>query len=184
MSNEDGLPDIGQLPEMGPRQLQAVHRELFGAEHPISNCQHLRRKIAWHVQARREGGLLQSVRALALGIARDATLGARVLENADRRQDAIPVGRAATSTVIEDLDIRGGEPVLAPAPTVVIEVRLDAGVSERPESMLADYELRSEIVRLMDQLDVVRDGWVHRIDVRFGVPRRVLIERARQEVRR
>ena len=100
MSNEDGLPDIGQLPEMGPRQLQAVHRELFGAEHPISNCQHLRRKIAWHVQARREGGLLQSVRALALGIARDATLGARVLENADRRQDAIPVGRAATATVV------------------------------------------------------------------------------------
>jgi hypothetical protein len=85
---------------------------------------------------------------------------------------------------IQDLDIRGGEPVLAPAPTVVIEVRLDAGVSERPESMLADYDLRSEIVRLMDQLDVVRDGWVHRIDVRFGIPRRVLIERARQEVRR
>jgi hypothetical protein len=50
--------------------------------------------------------------------------------------------------------------------------------------MLADYDLRSEIVRLMDQLDVVRDGWVHRIDVRFGIPRRVLIERARQEVRR
>jgi hypothetical protein len=85
---------------------------------------------------------------------------------------------------IEDLDIRGGEPVLAPGPTVVIEVKLDAEDKDRSEANLADYELRSEIVRLMDQLDAVRDGWVHRIDVRFGVPRRVLIERARQGVRR
>ena len=42
---------------MGASQLQAVHREMFGAEHRIANCQHLRRKIAWHIQAAREGGL-------------------------------------------------------------------------------------------------------------------------------
>ena len=91
--------DVGQLAGMDTRGLLEIHRELFGEERVVANASHLRRKIAWHVQARREGGLLQSVRALALGIARDATLGARVLENADRRQDAIPVGRAATSTV-------------------------------------------------------------------------------------
>ena len=85
---------------------------------------------------------------------------------------------------IEDLDVRGGEPVLAPAPTVVIEVKLDAADSTRPESTLADYELRSEVVRLMVQLDAVHDGWIHRIDVRFGVPRRALIERQIREVRR
>jgi len=45
------LPQIADLPGMSARQLQAAHRELFGAEHPIANCQHLRRKIAWHIQA-------------------------------------------------------------------------------------------------------------------------------------
>ena len=45
------LPDIVDLPKLDAAQLQAVHRELFGVEHPVANCQHLRRKIAWHVQA-------------------------------------------------------------------------------------------------------------------------------------
>ena len=85
---------------------------------------------------------------------------------------------------IEDLDIRGGEPVLAPAPNVVIEVKLDTDDNGRSESTLADYELRSEVVRLMGQLDIVRDGWIQRIDVRFGVPRRALIERPIRGARR
>ena len=85
---------------------------------------------------------------------------------------------------IEDLEVRGGEPVLTPAPAVVIEVKLDVPGDARPESTLPDYELRGEAVRLMDQLDAVRDGWIRRIDVRFGVPRRVLLEQGRKGVHR
>ena len=65
MRKQDGLAQIADLPRMSAPQLQAVHRELFGTQHPIANCQHLRRKIAWHLQAAKEGGLPESVRQYA-----------------------------------------------------------------------------------------------------------------------
>jgi hypothetical protein len=43
MRKQDGLAQIADLPKMSAPQLQAVHRELFGAPHPIANCQHLTR---------------------------------------------------------------------------------------------------------------------------------------------
>ena len=99
MRDKDALPDIDQLPRMGAKELQAVHQRLFGSKHAISNCQHLRRKIAWHLQARREGGLPQSVRSFALGVASEAALRARGSKNADRRQEAIPASRTATASI-------------------------------------------------------------------------------------
>src|ERR1019366_8633677 len=75
MRKRDGLPQIADLPKMSAPQLQAVHRELIGAEHPIANCQHLRRKIAWHLQAAKDGGLPESVRQYAIAVAH---LGERI----------------------------------------------------------------------------------------------------------
>ena len=69
MKKDSSLPQIGNLPRMNAQQLQALYRELFGAEHPIANCQHLRRKIAWHLQATKEGGLPESVRQYGIAIA-------------------------------------------------------------------------------------------------------------------
>ena len=60
MSKESILPRVSDLPRLNAAQLQAAHRLMFGAEHPVANCQHLRRKIAWHVQAdegRRASGI-------------------------------------------------------------------------------------------------------------------------------
>jgi len=100
MKKREGPPDIGQLPRLGPVELQAIHREMFGAEHPIANCQHLRRKIAWHIQAAREGGLPEAVRAFALSISRETELRTRISENAQRRRDAIPAELAITTMVV------------------------------------------------------------------------------------
>ncbi len=84
---------------------------------------------------------------------------------------------------LEHLDVRGGEPVFNPAPTVFVEVKLDTGNEPRPESDLADFELGIEVIRLLEQLDELGDGYVERIDVRYGIPRRALIERPIQGVR-
>lgn len=100
MRKREGLPDIGQLPRLGPAELQAIHREVFGAEHAIANCQHLRRKIAWHIQAAKEGGLPEAVRAFAISIARGADLRIRVSENAARRRMSIPPELSATTMVV------------------------------------------------------------------------------------
>jgi hypothetical protein len=90
MRKESRLPGIEDLPRMNAAQLQAIHKEMFGVAHPIANCQHLRRKIAWHMQAAKEGGLPESVRQYAIGIARGAELRSRISDNASRRRAAIP----------------------------------------------------------------------------------------------
>jgi hypothetical protein len=100
MRKRERLPDIGQLSRLGPAELQAVHREMFGTEHRIANCQHLRRKIAWHIQAAKEGSLPEAVRSFALLIARGTELRTRVSENALRRRDAIPAELSATTKVL------------------------------------------------------------------------------------
>ena len=99
MRKEKILPAISDLPRLSAPQLQAVHQEMFGAKHPIANCQHLRRKIAWHLQAAKEGGLPESVRQYAIVIARGTELRVRISENACDRRDAIPLELSVTTKV-------------------------------------------------------------------------------------
>jgi hypothetical protein len=106
MRKEKKLPAISDLPRMSAPQLQAAHCEMFGAEHPIANCQHLRRKIAWHLQAAKEGGLPESVRQYAIAIARGAELRVRIAENLSRRQAAIPLDQSVTTAVVQAWDPR------------------------------------------------------------------------------
>ena len=47
-----------------------------------------------------------------------------------------------------------------------------------------NFELGNEVIRLVEQLDELGDGNIERIDVRYGIPRRALIERPIQGVRR
>jgi len=78
---------------------------------------------------------------------------------------------------IEMLVVRGGEPVFSPEPTVLVEVKLDAERAPRPERDIADFELRTEIIRLLAQIELLGDGSVERIEVRHGIPWRMVIER-------
>ena len=106
MSKEQILPRVADLPKLTATQLQAVHRLMFGAEHPVANCQHLRRKIAWHLQADKEGRLPESVRQRAIAIARGADLRARITGNVSRRRQEIPLEMAGTTTVVQSRDAR------------------------------------------------------------------------------
>jgi hypothetical protein len=106
MKKRGGPPPVGDLPMMSAPQLQAVHRELFGAAHPIANCQHLRRKIAWRLQAAKDGGLPESVRQYAIAVARGTELRLRISENASRRQAGVPLEQTVTTTVVQTRDAR------------------------------------------------------------------------------
>lgn len=77
---------------------------------------------------------------------------------------------------VNDLYIRDREPLFSPAPTVLLDVKLDADCSGRPESELADFPLRDEVCRLFDRIDAMQTGSVQRIEIRAGIPRRVLVE--------
>jgi hypothetical protein len=106
MKKHGGLPTINDLPRMGAPQLQAVHRELFGAEHPIANCQHLRRKIAWQLQAAKDGGLPESVRQYAIAMVLNSELRVRISKNASRRFARVPLEQTVTTTVVQSWDAR------------------------------------------------------------------------------
>ena len=106
MRKQDRRPDIADLPKLSAQQLQAIHRELFGVANPVANCQHLRRKIAWHMQAAAEGGLPESVRQYAIGIARGTELRLRISDNAARRRAQVPMDQTTTTTVEPTRDAR------------------------------------------------------------------------------
>jgi hypothetical protein len=80
------------------------------------------------------------------------------------------------------LTIRNGEPVFHPTPTVWCDVKLDSDEGERKEANLPDFVLPREVLRLMIRLDDIQDGRIERIEVRSGIPRRVVIERRLTEV--
>jgi len=74
--------------------------------------------------------------------------------------------------------IENGEPIFQPPPTVLYDLKLDSEESTRPEAALDDFALRAEVRKLMKYLDTLQDGKLARIEVRSGIPRRVLIERS------
>jgi hypothetical protein len=100
------------------------------------------------------------------------------------RQTLLRLFQSVNYGQIEDLEVRSGEPVFNPAPRVLIDVRLTSDEAPRPERELGDFALREEIVRLMDRLGEFGDGSVTLIEIRAGLPRRMVIEANRLGVRR
>ena len=66
--------DLDRIAQMQPRELQQLHQKLFGRAVPSGNSELARRRIAWHAQAEREGGLPESARKHAFAIAKEASL--------------------------------------------------------------------------------------------------------------
>ena len=77
---------------------------------------------------------------------------------------------------IQDIRVQDGDPVFDPEPMVLIELKLDAEETRRPEVELADFELRDEVCRLMARLDELENGTIGCIEVRAGIPRRVIFK--------
>jgi hypothetical protein len=59
---------------------------------------------------------------------------------------------------------------------VLVDVKLDQDEGRRPEVELRDFELCRELRRLMSRIDAIKDGKVARLEIRGGVPRRVIFE--------
>lgn len=85
---------------------------------------------------------------------------------------------------IQDLAIRAGEPIFDPATAVLVDVKLDVDEGPRPEADLTDFVLQDEVRRLMARLDGLQNGTIERIEVRAGIPRRVIFERRLTEAPR
>ena len=77
---------------------------------------------------------------------------------------------------IQDLHVRDREPAFSPPPLVLVDAKLDADEGPRPELDLTDFELSDEVRRLICRLDKIKNGTISRLEVRGGIPRRMIFE--------
>lgn len=98
------------------------------------------------------------------------------------RQRLLRLFQAINFGRVEELEIRSGEPQFSPAPRVFVELKLDADDGSRPESRLSRFPLRSQVERFFTQLARLDEGTVEVIEVRHGLPFRMVIEAMPAEV--
>lgn len=79
---------------------------------------------------------------------------------------------------IENMEVRGGEPVFDPAPHVVREIKLGADNKPRPEVTLADFCLKAQVVDLWEKLDQLGSGTIELLEVKHGLPFQIVIPEA------
>ena len=79
---------------------------------------------------------------------------------------------------IEDLEIRGGDPVFTPAPRLVQDIKLGGDNGPRPELANADFVLKSQVGEFFDHLSRLGDGSVESIEVKHGLPFKLVVEMA------
>ena len=75
---------------------------------------------------------------------------------------------------IERLEIPAGEPVFDPAPSAIREIKL-GNAEPAPPRPNGDFQLKGQVIDLIRELDALGDGVVEAIEVRHGLPFRVLV---------
>jgi hypothetical protein len=100
----------------------------------------------------------------------------RLSDLSPARQALVRLCQAIGHGSIEDLEVRRSEPVFNPAPVMLRDVKLDADEVPRPELALSDFVLSDQVCRLLRMLDNLESGSIRHIEVRAGIPRRVLVE--------
>jgi hypothetical protein len=92
------------------------------------------------------------------------------------RQALVRWCQAINHGSIEELQVRHSEPVFDPAPLILRDVKLNSDEEPRAELAIADFVVSDEICRLMRMLDEMGSGTIRSIEVRTGIPRRILVE--------
>ncbi len=78
---------------------------------------------------------------------------------------------------IEQLHIRDGDPVFEPPPRIVQEIKIGGDGGSRPEVAGSDFVLKKQIVELFQHLAQFDNGTIEAIEVRYGLPCRITLER-------
>jgi hypothetical protein len=100
------------------------------------------------------------------------------------RQALVRICQAVNFGEIQGVLVRDADPVFSPAPVMLVDVKLDADEGPRPERDLTDFELPDEVRRLLCRLNKIQNGMIERIEVRAGVPRRIVFKSSLTEVLR
>ena len=79
---------------------------------------------------------------------------------------------------VDDLVVQDGEPVFNPMPRIIQDIKLGAENVARPQPDSADFTLRSQVIELFAHLTELGNGTVQSIEVRHGLPFRLLVQRS------
>ena len=77
---------------------------------------------------------------------------------------------------IEGLRVQAGEPVCDPLPHFIREIKLGKERGPHPMIEHEDFALREEVQDLFAQMERIRDGTVLLVEVRYGLPVRMVLE--------
>jgi hypothetical protein len=102
----------------------------------------------------------------------------RFSELSPPRQKLIRLCQETNYGFIRDLEVRERQPVFDPSPVVLMDLKLDSADQPRPETELGDFQLPGEVLRLMDRLDRLITTKVESLEVRAGLPRRMVFRLA------
>ncbi|MBI4903688.1 MAG: hypothetical protein HY820_08635 [Acidobacteria bacterium] len=78
---------------------------------------------------------------------------------------------------IGGLQIRGGEPMLTPAPRVVQKLKLGADSTNHPGANLDDFWLKRPVIELLNAIADIGDGEILSLEIRHGLPVVLQLER-------
>jgi hypothetical protein len=100
------------------------------------------------------------------------------------RQGLVRLCQSTNYGGINDLAVSDREPILSdPQCTVMQDVKLDSEQRPREETNQSDFLLSAEVVRLMALMDEIQNGTISSLEIRAGVPRRVIWKIRPEEVR-
>ena len=79
---------------------------------------------------------------------------------------------------IENLPVRGGQPVLDPPPRVVREIKIGGDNGPRAELGTSNFLLKEQVVELLRCLSEIGDGRIDVLEVKHGLPFRLVLAEA------
>ena len=111
----------------------------------------------------------------------DVTTASRLSSLTAARQRLVRLMQQINFGRIENLRIRAGEPVFDPSLHIVREVKLGADTGSTRQAKGDDFELKSQVRELLAALSEIGDGVVKCIEVRHGLPFRMVVAEALAE---
>jgi hypothetical protein len=95
-----------------------------------------------------------------------------------RRAGLLELMQSVNFGRIEGLSVLNGDPVLAPPPRVVREVKFGGENGPRPELDAGNFLLKAQVVELFEQFDRLGDGTIEVLEIKHGLPFRMLVAEA------
>lgn len=100
----------------------------------------------------------------------------RFLELSPARQALVRILQAINFGELQGIEVRDADPIFDGASVVILDVKLDKEDVPRTELDLPDFALSMEVLRLMSRLDELKNATIQRLEVRAGIPRRLVFE--------